>query len=344
MVDANARVGVVGAGILGKLVSFFLLEAGLKPTVFEEGPENPKNSSFSASYAAAGMIAPYCELENRGANVTKLGFDSLEMWPSIVKRVGGNVFFQREGSLVVAHSQDKNELQRLRRTVESFIAKPEMRVVRGDEIREYEPDLDPKMTEGLFFPLEGQIDGAEILAALGAHLRANGATLNFNAKAHKVEAGKITTDSGVHGFDCVVDCRGMGAKADLKNLRGVRGEILRLHAQDVSLKRPVRLMHPRYPIYVVPRPNHRGALELLSALYTLNTGFSEARITEAAVQLRPAFLDNAPRIFHKKGLCRANGLFRHGYLSSPKLAALTAAFVSEGRIEKGYESLFEQEK
>lgn len=363
MVDAKARVGVVGAGILGKLVAFFLLEAGLKSTVFEEGPENPTNSSFSPSYAAAGMIAPYCELENRGANVTKLGFDSLEMWPSIVGRVGGNVFFQREGSLVVTHSQDKNELQRLQHTVEAFIAKPEMKVVRGDEIRKYEPDLDPKITEGLFFPLEGQIDGAEILAALGAHLKANGVTINFNTKAHKVEAGKITTDSGSHGFDCVVDCRGMGAKADLKNLRGVRGEILRLHAPDVSLKRPVRLMHPRYPIYVVPRPNHkyvigattvenedlseisvRGALELLSALYTLNTGFSEARITEAAVQLRPAFLDNAPRIIHKKGLCRANGLFRHGYLSSPKVAALTAAFVSEGRIEKGYESLFEQEK
>ena len=362
MVGAKGRVGIVGAGILGRLTAFFLLDTGWEITIFEEGPENPNNSSFSPSYAAAGMIAPYCELENRGANVTKLGFDSLALWPSIVERVGGNVFFQREGSLVVTHSQERQEFQGLQRTVEKFIPNPEMKLVNRDEIKEYEPDLDPSITEGLFFPLEGQIDGAGILAALGAHLEANGVTFHYNTKAIKIEAGRITTDAHSLRFDCVADCRGMGAKADLKNLRGVRGEIVRLHAPDVSLRRPVRLMHPRYPIYVVPRPDHnyivgattvesedlseisvRGALELLSALYSLNSGFSEARIKETAVQLRPAFLDNAPKVFHKKGLCRANGLYRHGYLSSPKVAALTAAFISEGKIEEGYESLFEPE-
>jgi glycine oxidase len=164
---------------------------------------------------------------------------------------------------------------------------------------------------------------------------------------------------GIYDFDFVADCRGFGAKPDLKNFRGVRGEVLRVHAPDVSFRRPVRLMHPRYPIYVVPRPNHnyiigatsiesedlsdisvRGALELMSALYSLCAGFSEARITETAVQLRPAFLNNAPKIIRQKGLCRSNGLYRHGYLASPKVAELTAALISGEKIEPGYETLF----
>jgi len=362
MGNKKGRAGIVGAGILGKLVAYFLVEAGWNVTLFDEGPENPQKSSFSPSFTAAGMLAPYCELEYAEPSVIKLGVDSFALWPSILKQTGGNVYFQREGSLVVTHPQDKNEFQRLKRAVESFTSEPVMKHVKGEGLREYEPDIDPKINEGLFFPFEGQIDGTAIMAALGAYLRGVGATFHFETKAQKVEPNRVTTGSGAHDFDCVADCRGMGAKSDLKNFRGIRGEVLRIHAPDVSLRRPVRLMHPRYPIYVVPRPDHnyiigatsvesedlseisvRGALELLSALYSLNTGFSEARITETAVQLRPAFLNNAPKIIHKKGLCRANGLYRHGYLASPKLAMLTANFVAEGKMEAGYESIFESE-
>ena len=39
----------------------------------------------------------------------------------------------------------------------------------------------------------------------------------------------------------------------LPDLRGVKGEMLVLRCPDVSLRRPVRLLHPRIPLYVVPR-------------------------------------------------------------------------------------------
>jgi glycine oxidase len=45
----------------------------------------------------------------------------------------------------------------------------------------------------------------------------------------------------------------MGAKGDLRNLRGVRGEIVRLQAPDIELNHMLRLLHPRYPVYIVPR-------------------------------------------------------------------------------------------
>ena len=128
----------------------------------------------------------------------------------------------------------------------------------------------------------------------------------------------------------------MGAKKQWNGLRGVRGETLHVETTEIQLQRPVRLMHPRYQLYIVPKPNHRfiigatqiesedrspmslqSSLELSSALYTLAPAFSEARIIEMDTNLRPAFADNLPKIQQEPGLIRANGLFRHGYLLAP---------------------------
>ncbi len=70
----------------------------------------------------------------------------------------------------------------------------------------------------------------------------------------------------------------------------------------------------------------RSALELLSALFSLQSEFAEARIVKTDVNLRPAFPDNRPRIEHQDGVTRINGMFRHGYLIAPAIVqdAVTA--------------------
>ena len=70
----------------------------------------------------------------------------------------------------------------------------------------------------------------------------------------------------------------------------------------------------------------------LSAFYSLNSSFSEARILEMNVQCRPAFTNNNPKIIFTKGggLIRVNGLYRHGYLISPKLAEIILDGIDDG--------------
>ena len=114
--------------------------------------------------------------------------------------------------------------------------------------------------------------------------------------------------------DIVVDCRGLAARDALPDLRGVRGEMVVVRSPDVSLQRPVRMLHPRIPLYIVPRGNGlfmigatmieserrgpvsvRSAVELLNAAYALHPAFGEAEIVELGADLRPAFPDNLPR-------------------------------------------------
>jgi glycine oxidase len=143
--------------------------------------------------------------------------------------------------------------------------------------------------------------------------------------------------------DIVVDCRGLAARDSLPDLRGVRGEMVVVRSPDVSLQRPVRMLHPRIPLYIVPRGNGlfmigatmieserpspvsvRSAVELLNGAYALHPAFGEAEIVELGADLRPAFPDNLPAVRRGGRVLHANGLFRHGFLLAPALAQRTA--------------------
>jgi glycine oxidase len=149
----------------------------------------------------------------------------------------------------------------------------------------------------------------------------------------------------------VVDCRGLAARNELPTLRGVRGERLLIETREVVLSRPVRMLHPRHPIYVVPwgdgrfligatvieSGDHgpitvRSALELLGTAYALHPGFGEAVILETGAGVRPAFPDNVPRaIVRERGRrILVNGAYRHGFLLAPVLAQAVADFLATG--------------
>jgi glycine oxidase len=117
----------------------------------------------------------------------------------------------------------------------------------------------------------------------------------------------------------------------------VRGEVIRVYAPEVHLQRPIRLLHPRFPIYIAPKNNHlyvigateiesedtspvsvRSSLELLTAAYSLHSGFAEARIIEMNAQCRPTLPDNSPLIeVLNNRVMSINGLYRHGFMISP---------------------------
>jgi glycine oxidase len=123
-----------------------------------------------------------------------------------------------------------------------------------------------------------------------------------------------------------------------------------LRTSELSLRRPVRLLHPRLPVYIVPRGaglfmvgatmlesdagghiTARSLLELLSAAYALHPAFGEAQVVELGVGVRAAFADNLPRLRREGGVLHVNGLYRHGFLLAPALARRAADVLLEGR-------------
>ena len=337
-----SNIAIAGAGLLGRLLAWQLLQLGCKVNLFEAGSFAPTapQTDRAAAFTAAGMIAPLSEAVVSDEGVYRMGQYALQRWPQWLTKLPSRprpLFFQH-GSLVIAHQQDVSELNQFERELEFVIPSCQTyRRVNQEHIQALEPDLNSHFTQGLFLTEEGHVDNRELLATIGEEVISLGANLREFTPV-EVHANKIFTESAEENFDLVIDCRGLGAKKQHPELRGVRGETLYVETKEIRLQRPVRLMHPRYQLYIVPKPNHRfiigatqiesedrspitlqSTLELSSALYTLSPAFAEARIIEMDTNLRPAYMDNLPRVHIQDGLITANGLFRHGFLLAPAM-------------------------
>lgn len=318
---APRAITVVGAGILGLWQALLLARAGHRVSLIEASPTPFSNA---ASRLAGAMLSPGCESEATPALRT-LGVRGLALWR---QTYAGLV---NAGSLVVAAPRDHAEMARFARATE-----PPARL-DGAGLAALEPDLAGRFGEAFYFPDEAHMATPDALAALLAAVREAGATVKLG-----------TVWRGDDTADVVVDCRGMDARRDLASLRGVRGERLLIESREIRLSRPVRLLHPRQPLYVVPWPDGRylvgatviesedvgpitvrSAMELLATAYTLHPAFGEAAILETGAGLRPAFPDNLPRAQVRDGGRRilVNGAHRNGFLLGPVLAEAVAGWL-----------------
>jgi len=350
---SSLHIAIAGAGLLGRLLAWRLAVAGHHISVFEAGSLlQPPQGQRAAAFTAAGMVAPLSEAVVSDADVYRMGLYALQRWPEWLAGLPPQEtpLFHYQGSLVVAHPQDYPELDQFEQELRFVI--PECRGYQrldGVAIQQLEPDLNPGLQQGLFLAEEGHIHNRELMQQLGVELQRLGVAIHERT-AVAVAPYRVHSQERQWQADCVIDCRGLGAKPQMpaQALRGVRGETLHVETREIHLQRPVRLMHPRYQLYAVPKPNHRfiigatqiesedsspvsiqSSLELSSALYTLSPAFAEARIIELDTNLRPAFMDNMPRVIQQPGLITANGLFRHGYLLAPAVVDNVLALVHE---------------
>jgi glycine oxidase len=322
-----ARITVAGAGVVGLWQAATLAGRGHEVRLVERSPEP---FAQAASRLAGAMLAPFCEAEAAEPIVRDMGLRSLDVWRERYADL------RQCGSLVVAQPRDQAELTRFARMTEGF------EEVDGARIAELEPALAGRYERGLFYPREAHVEPAAAMASVLGAARDAGASAVFGESFD--EAEHFADPDGY-----VVDCRGLGAGGVLPGLRGVRGEMLVIATEEISLNRPVRLLHPRFPLYAVPwsggrfmigatvlesaedgAVSVRSALELLGMAYTLHPAFGEARIIEFAAGVRPAFFDNIPRIIVRGRTIHVNGLYRHGYLVSPALAQFVADYIEKG--------------
>ncbi|HOB66567.1 FAD-dependent oxidoreductase [Ottowia sp.] len=243
-------------------------------------------------------------------------------------------------------------------------------------LREMEPSIQGPAHAWLL-PGEGFVDTVAMMNAL--YSGADGAHWHWGQRVLAVEAGEgggtlRMADGRMLAFDVVIDVRGTGAgllprpsgeraggrgaegdggvvgphpnalpEGEGVRVRGVRGEVIWLDCPGHGLTRPVRLLHPRHRVYIVPRTERdvivgaseiesedrspvslRSAVELMAAAHSVVPALAEARIVKMDVNLRPALPDNNPLIEQHGRLLRINGLFRHGWLLAPALVEQAA--------------------
>ncbi len=303
-------ITIAGAGLAGLCSALELTRRGAKVQVFEAAGSIGQSST---ARFAGGMLAPWCERASAEEKVITLGKAAADWWAKLTPVTRG-------GTLVVALPRDGAELSRFARRTSGFC-----RVDRA-EIDDLEPALSGRFQKGLFFENEAHLNPRRALQDL--------------ARAVQIQGGEIFRSTPAPA-KVDLDCTGIAA--GLPDLRPVRGEMAILECPDVQFGRVLRLLHPRIPLYLVPRGDGifmigatmvessssrpatvRSLSEMLSAAFSLHPAFAEASVIETGAGLRPAFANNLPRLTRQGGTLYLNGLYRHGFLLAPAMAAKAA--------------------
>lgn len=348
MISPSTSFTILGAGLVGRLLAVELARKGHAVSVYDAG--GPQGEHAAAPVAAA-MLAPLAESAITEPSVVRMGHYSLPRWQQLLSGLKEPIFFQQEGTLIVWHRQDAADALHLRRKLEvnqaSVPELPAMEAVEGTRLASLEPALAGRFAQALYLPGEGQLDNRQLLSALVNAMEAHGVHLHWHSPRELSDCTKELSAPN----HWVLDCRGLGARTSWSTLRGIRGEVIRIQAPEVTLQRPTRLVHPRYPIYVAPKENHvfvigateiesedlspasvRSALELLSAAYAVHPGFAEARILEMKTQCRPTLADNLPALrVPQDRVLQINGLYRHGFMIAPAMVDAALQWLNTGQ-------------
>ena len=283
------RATVVGAGVAGLTTALTLAERGATVSLVERSRELGGN----ASWLAGGMLAPFCEGESAPPSVVELGRRAIDWWAA---RVPGVV---REGTLVVAPPRDAAEIDRFAARTSGH------QRVGSAKIAALEPDLAGRFHKGLFFAGEGHLD-PRAMRALVERLRRAGVDVRFGVDGRSARLRETVGPPSPAGRRAPPtallekgSCSIAGASPrapHLPQLRGVRGEMIRVRTREVCLTRAVRLLHPRFPLYVVPRANG----EFMIGATMIESAEKGARLRALGARAL------------ERGLCAAPGVRRSG--------------------------------
>lgn len=355
--NSKPDVLILGGGVIGCSIAYYLSKAGASVTVVERG-----DIGGATSGAAAGILAPLIESGGPGSFVD-LGVASLRMFPSLADELrdvsGVDIEYMKNGVLDLALSETEERELRARHTwqvSQGF----QTRWVTPAEARKIEPGLSPELRGGLYSTEEGQVSGLRLARAFAQGAARYGATFILGAKARgliaangRVTGAKFADRDLTAGHVILATGAWTGMWSEWLGpklpVQPVRGQILSIHHIPV----PVRhIIFGGGHGYLTPKPDGSvwvgatqeevgydsrvtaaGVAFLLNLIPYLAPGLAQGTFQRAWAQLRPGSPDNLPLIGpipDWQGVTVASGHFRNGILLAPITGKLVAELLIEG--------------
>jgi glycine oxidase len=350
----DGDVVIIGAGLIGLAIAFELAERGATVRVYDRG-----EPGRAASWAGAGMLAPYTE-RLRDEDLLALCATSLHEYPAFVERVheagGIDARLRLDGVLHAAFNGERlEELRRHARTLKASGVRAEM--LDRQAVLAEEAWLGPHVTGGLLVPEEGSVDNRRLGRALVAACEARGVrvtqTSEIQIERDERRVRGIANDLGFVAARAIVNACGAWA-ARLPGLPAscvppvtpVKGQMLALAAPVGFARRPTWVDGA----YLVPREDGRllvgatveragfdervtadGMHTLLDAALACAPSLGAFAVTETWAGLRPGTPDERPFLGATPltGFFLATGHYRNGILLAPATARLVADAIEE---------------
>lgn len=351
---SNDNIVIIGGGVIGLGIGWQLAKSGVKVTIFDRG-----EAGRAASWAAAGMLAPYAEVHTEEPELLQLGIESLSLYPQWVGELEADahmsIGYRVEGTLIVGlEPDDTHQLRHLYKAQQQFGL--DVQWLNGREACEIESVLSPRVTSAIHCETDHQVDNRLMICALKNAFHKYGGVLHERTLVNKIiiENGSVTavqTEESIKQCDIVILAAGCWStqidgipEAMLPPVRPVKGQMLALEMEaGIEIRTVIRTVRARYPtsVYLVPRADGRlivgatseemgyderltagGMFELLRGAWEVVPGIYELPILESWSGLRPGSRDNAPILGKTPidNLIYATGHYRNGILLTPVTA------------------------
>lgn len=220
-VPRSADVVVIGAGAVGAACAYFAAQAGLRVAVVERG-------AVAGGTSSAGEGNLLVSDKEAGPELA-LAHYSQSLWRGELAEFGRLWEFESKGGLVVsATPATQDKLERLagrQRTAGTAVE-----LVAAQELRGLEPQLNPGLAGGAYYPQDAQVQPMLATAHLLRLARARGATVHTRTRVTGlVRDGDVVTgvvtDRGTISAGAVVNAAGTWARA-VAELAGVNVPVL----------------------------------------------------------------------------------------------------------------------
>jgi glycine cleavage system aminomethyltransferase T/glycine/D-amino acid oxidase-like deaminating enzyme len=232
----EARVVVIGGGVGGCAILYWLTKLGWSDVVLVERADLTSGSTFHS----AGLVG-----QLRGSlSLTKMMMSSVELYRTLGDEVGLETGWHEVGSLRLASSQERmEEIARQAGWAKTFGLPLEL--ISGDEAQRLFP---PMSTEGVlgaaYLPTDGYIDPSQLTFALAEGARRGGAEIATSTRVTEIvlendRVRAVETDKGRIDTEIVVDAGGMFA-AEIGALAGVVVPVVPM-AHEYLVTRPAGL-------------------------------------------------------------------------------------------------------
>ncbi len=355
------RVAIVGGGIIGLGIGWYLARAGQDVVILERG-----EAGRGASWVAGGMLAPHAESEPGEEKLLPLLVEGLRRWPDFVKELeaeaGMSVDYRQDGALLVALDQDDARKYRFWYEFLRDLKQP-VEWLSGYEVRKMEPYLSRSAVAAIWSPHDYHVNNQLVVLALKRAFEGAGGRLREHTPVEEVliSGGRVRgvrTKGETLEADVVVVAAGAWSR-DLPGLpESVRPPVRPVKGQVVILQMPegeplLRRVVWCVDAYLVPRSNGHllvgatveevgfdphltagGVYHLLRRAWELLPAVYDLPIVDMLVGFRPTSRDDAPILgpTEVEGLVMATGHHRNGILLAPITAQTVSHFILTGEL------------
>jgi glycine/D-amino acid oxidase-like deaminating enzyme len=203
----SAQIAVIGGGIIGAAITYYLAKAGADVVLVERG-----DVGSGSSTACSGAIL----MQTKGAgDKLKIAMESREMYQTLGVELGEDLEYEHEGGMIIAETPE--ELEYIKNlSMKLCEAGSDVRLLDKDEIKDKQPFLSECVIGSTFCPLDGSVNPLKVTFAFARAAKKAGArfytfTCVNNIKVVNGKVCAVMTDRGAMIVETVINAAGVWA-------------------------------------------------------------------------------------------------------------------------------------